>query len=341
MKPSLLALATALACATSAPAQSLVQSPLVPGQLTTFQAQALPPGALTFLAASVVGTGSGPCYLPGATGCINLLPPVYNVGSRLTDANGSATWALPVPAGLPPVPLHTQAIAATAPTGALQITTTPPVSATITTIAAFSQTFEGAPLDPAWSTLNPQLATIDQTGGALVIEPHTGGGLDFWFNDGEGVYVRRAITGDFTATAIVHAHTPGDLTTPPAINYRLGGLLVRDPAQTAPNTHEWAHIATGAGTASTPSAVENKTTNNSNSSFQLHATPSTRLELRIQRRGQMINEFWRPVGGTTWTQLASYPHPGFGATLEVGMMAYSSNASPNVVARFESLTFAP
>lgn len=345
MLRTLLGLAlTATLASTSANAQTLEQSPLVPGQPATLRASGLPPGALTLFAASFTGTGAGPCYLAGGTGCIGLLPPVYQIGARLTDGTGTATLELPVPAGLPLVPAHTQALSATAPLGQLQLTFTPTVSATLTTIDAFSTDFEGAPLGPAWSTLNPGLATVAQTGGDLVITPHIGGGQNFWYHDGEGVLVRRAITGDFTATAIVHAHAPGDESAPPALSYRLGGLLVRDPAQAASGTHQWAHIATGSGSPGfpgVPMAVENKTTNNSTSSFQIHPTPSTRLELRLQRRGMLINQFWRPVGGSTWTQLASYPHPGMATTVEVGMMAYSSHASPNVVVRFESLTFAP
>ena len=336
-----LALLALCLAAPHAAGQTLTQSALIPGQLATFQATGLAPNSLAFLGASLTGTGGGPCYLPGATGCINLLPPVYLITSQLTSPSGTVTYQLPVPATLPLVTLHTQVVGASAPSGVLVLETTNPISAALQTIAALGDDFEGATLDPAWQLLHPELATITQTGGELVLDPHTGGGLDFWYHDGEGVYVYRPVTGDFTATAIVHAHKPGNPGAPPATSYRLGGLLVRDGSQTASGAHEWAHIATGSGTSAAPMGVENKTTLASNSSFQIHPTSSTQLELRIQRRGASINQFWRPLGGGPWNQIASYPHPNFGATVQVGMMAYSSNASPNVTVRFQAITFAP
>lgn len=197
--------------------------------------------------------------------------------------------------------------------------------------------FDGTALSPAWTILHPNLAQVSVSGGALHLQPTQDGPNATWFNDGESVLVYKSVTGDFTATTIAHARDPQNGTQPPPLQYRLGGLTVRDPNSTAPGQHNWAHVAIGAGAGSV--AVEDKTTTGSVSDFLLYPTPNADAELRITRQGSLISLYWRPIGAQSWTLLRTHSHPEFPATVQVGLMVYSYQTPPSIRADFDEIRF--
>lgn len=200
--------------------------------------------------------------------------------------------------------------------------------------ATFFDGFAGSSLASGWQVLHPELVLLTLSGGELHLVPTQPGPNATWFEDGEGPLVWRSVTGDFTATARVRVDsltTPG---APPPTDYRLAGLLVRDP-NSAPNQRGSAHVALGAGTAATPIAWEDKTTLASHSDFVLYNAASSSAELRIVRRGSQIELLARAVGAPNWTLLRAHAHPEFPASVQVGLMIYSFSAPVDIRAHVD------
>jgi hypothetical protein len=229
---------------------------------------------------------------------------------------------------------------AASPTPTPAATPTPTATATADPCAGFLDAFDGTALDPAWSVLHPSLVQIDVSGGALHLEPTMTGGANIWFNDNEGPYVYKEISGDFTVTAVAHATDPGNPGQSPPPEYRLGGLLVRDPGSVA-GARNSVHVAVGAGDVGNPVAVEDKTTTASASDFLLHTVPAPDVELRITRTGTTIDLYYREIGAPMWTLARSHEHPELPATVQVGMMAYANEAPPSIRVSFDEIACQP
>jgi hypothetical protein len=216
----------------------------------------------------------------------------------------------------------------------------PTVRTSRTSILALSDDFEGAQLANAWGFDNPALAQFTQSGGSLSITPLASGSNAIWFNGSEGPLLYKPVTGDFTVRATLHARDTVVTSAPPPSPYRLGGLLVRNPAGSSGDL-DWVHVAIGGGDAGAPIAVEDKTTVNSSSDFVLHPMLTADAEVRIRRRGANFELHWRPIGATTWTALRVHHRPDLPATVDVGLMAYSASTPPRLRLVCDEIVFAP
>jgi len=244
----------------------------------------------------------------------------------------------PTPTATPgaPTPTATMTPTATPTATSTALVPTPTPTATADPCAGFADTFPGGSLDPSWSVYNPGHVTISVGGGALSLTPTMTGGANIWFNDGEGPLVYKTITGDFTVTTVAHAEDPSNPGNPPPTQFRLGGLLVRDPGGT-PGDRNSAHVALGAGDFANPIAVEDKTTVASSSDYLFYPIASADIELRITRSGSTIGLYYRAIGAGTWTLARSHAHPEMPATVQVGMMAYSLNAPVGIRVSFDEI----
>jgi hypothetical protein len=214
-------------------------------------------------------------------------------------------------------------------------TTTTTTSTTTTTLGGLSDSFDGGSLDPSWTVLNPAVSTISVSGGQLHVQIDT---LSNWFDSIESVLIYKDVTGDFDVRTIVYAAKTSNPLDEPDPQYRLGGLLARDPAST-PATSNFVHVALGAGPFAVPFAAEDKTTTDSSSAFVFHPIVATEGELRLSRVGTDFSMYYRPVGDPTWQLLATHPRADLPATLQVGMMAYDFNASPDLTVSFDEIVF--
>jgi hypothetical protein len=209
--------------------------------------------------------------------------------------------------------------------------------------SVFLDPFDGTQLDPSWSVLNPGLGSVQVAGGELRITPTQSGLGSIWFEDAEGVLVRRSVAGNFTATTRVHARSLANPAQPPAVPYKLGGLLARDPGSSS-GARDSVHVALGSGVLTEPPfapvCAEEKTTLASSSAFTLHPISSPDGELRLQRRGTSFELSYRPIGGP-WVVLATHVRADLPATLDVGLMAYSASSPADLVVSFERFLLAP
>jgi len=215
--------------------------------------------------------------------------------------------------------------------------TTAPSTTTTTTLPA-GDTFDGVALDPSWSVLNPALVTIDVSGGALTIEPTMSGAGTTWFDDSEGPLVYKAVTGDFDVRTVLATDDPGSPGDPPPTQYRLAGLLARDPAST-PGALNWVHVALGSGATAQGVCYEYKSTDDSVSTWMTIPTASASGELRLVRTGSIFDLYWRPDAISIWTLIQSFDRPDMPATLDVGMMIYSTESPPAIRAAFDEIAF--
>ncbi len=246
----------------------------------------------------------------------------------------------PTPSADLPTSSPTPTPTSLAPTATPSVTPTgaaPTPTPTPNPCAGFADTFGGGSLDPSWTVYNPSLVQIAVGSGALSLTPTMTGGGNIWFNDGEGPLVYKTITGDFTVTTVAHAEDPSNPGNPPPTQFRLGGLLVRDPGGT-PGARNSAHVALGAGDVAHPITVEDKTTVASASNYLFYSIASADIELRITRSGATISLYYRGIGAGTWTLARAHAHPEMPATVQVGMMVYALDPPPGIRVSFDEIT---
>jgi len=222
----------------------------------------------------------------------------------------------------------------------LDDTTTTTTQSTTTTTSTMppgdpSDSFGGVALDPSWTVLNPSVATVSVSGGQLHLQINT---LTNWFNAIESVLVYKQVTGDFDAHTTLHATKTSNLTAEPDPEYRLGGLLARDPAS-SPADSNFVHVALGASSNVIGPAAEDKSTIDSSSTYFFYDIPETQGELRLTRVGSLFSMYYRPIGDMTWQLLNSHVRNDLPATLQVGMMAYDFNGSPDFTMHFDEVVF--
>jgi hypothetical protein len=214
-------------------------------------------------------------------------------------------------------------------------TVTTVTTTTSTTLPSQNDDFEAGSLDPSWTVLNPAIATVSVSGGQLHLQVNTASN---WFNSTESVLVYKLVTGDFDVHTTVHATKTSNLAEEPDPQFRLGGLLARDPAS-SPAMSNFVHVALGAGSFAVPVASEDKTTVDSSSSYTFHPIAQTEGELRLTRSGNDFSMYYRAIGAMTWQLLGTHTRADLPATLQVGLMAYDNNGSPDLTASFDEIVF--
>jgi hypothetical protein len=238
-------------------------------------------------------------------------------GSRNVDSFKAVELCTPAVAGPPPTPTTT----------------------TSTTLPEdLDDDFAGASLDPSWSVLHPALATITVSGGALHLVPTAAGAPDIWYNAGEGPLVYKLVSGDFDVSAVMSTRNPSMPANPPPTEYRLAGILARDPAS-SPASSNTVHVAIGAGSSGQGTSYEYKSTNDSVSDWMATPTASPSGEVRLRRVGNTFDMFWRPDSISSWTNIHTFVRADMPAELQVGLMVYSVDSPPSIEALFDSIDF--
>lgn len=196
-----------------------------------------------------------------------------------------------------------------------------------------SDDFEAAALDPSWTVLDASRVSVAVSGGALRLTPAANA---LWYNASRGGLVFKSVTGDFIATATVHARRASNAGMPPGQPIELGGLMARAPGAGPEN---YVFIVIGNGEQGVL-AVEHKSTTNSASVYA--AVPfAPDAELRLCRQGAVFTMYRRMPGAATWTLDYQVTRADLPATLQVGPNAYTNQASPDVTISFDQLAFEP
>lgn len=333
------ALAPAAAFAPDASGQTLTQTDLVLGQRVRFDVNGAAPGAQVFFLVSTIGTGPGACFPAPINLCLDLRGPFSILAALPAGPTGRASFAFELPRNVPLIPIYTQAVVVATTPQVLALKTNT-VTSSIQTLSALDDTFDGTALDSAWSILHPGQFTRSVSGGFLHLEPLFSGSTVTWFADGEGPFIHKDVTGDFTVTATVESFDPLNPSNPPLANYRMSGITVRDPV--APSgDRDWLHVAIGGGTPAVPITVEDKNTRQSMSSLVLHPIAESRGDVRVVRRGSLFSLYYRAPNAASFQLLRAHNRPDMPRTVQVGLNIFSWRAPTRVRSRIDEIRFAP
>lgn len=175
----------------------------------------------------------------------------------------------------------------------------------------------------AWSQYRPEDADVTVEDGALVIEPHAN---TQWYATDQALQVFKTVSGNFAVTANVQVTNLAGEPAAPGDPYRIGGIMVRDPASTQlPNTY---HM--GIGNMNQPEVVTvSKSTDEGSSSIGTQPWNGTNAEMRICRVGEDIQSFVR-LEGDVWRQLDWRVRGDLPETLAVGVIGYAGTAVPDL-----------
>jgi hypothetical protein len=320
----------------STQSQTHTRTPLVLGQEAVFAVDNATPGDLCAILIGFGGVGNGFCFGSPHNFCLDLLDPWELFVFTTVDGAGRVERALTVPAVLPLIAVHSQALVADP--SVVTVAKTNVVSGSIEPMNALSDEFDGSTLSSDWQILHGDQFQYSVSGGELHMEATVGGSNAAWFADGEGPLIYKLVRGDFSVRATVRVYDSTQPTQPPPPQFRFGGLSVRDPLA-PPGGHNWLHVVVGAGRSSSPIAVEDKSTTNSSSSLVLTAISETRGEVRADREGSLISFFYRAPGEQTWQALRSFNRPDLPQVVQVGLNVQSFSSPPRVAASFSAIIF--
>ena len=202
-----------------------------------------------------------------------------------------------------------------------------------------SDTFSATALDSRWKIFHPGVISVATSGGALHITPGAG---SLWFNDQQGGAVYQEVTGNFRVSSLVHAHRVGmGNSVAPTSAVHLAGLMARRDVPLGQGGQE-DYVFVVVGFDVDDLSVEHKTTVDGVSTYQGPTwAGGGEAELRICRIGSLFRLYKRPTSGGAWTLAATYDRTDLPSTLQVGAVAYSSQASPDLTGSFDSIDFAP
>lgn len=228
--------------------------------------------------------------------------------------------------------------------------------------------FEGAQLT-GWNDLFPTLhSTLSVTGGQLRMAPlsvtHT-----HWYADDHGPMIYKNVTGNFIVEIDVQVGRATDITQAPRGAYSAGGIVVRDPASSAPGNERW--LMYNVGYQATAVAREAKTTRpgSPGSVSTLYLIPSGGVlsgKLRVCRQGGLFRFFHQlagepvfieeayengttPMGngagqatpGVTVGGVIAFDRPDLPSTVQVGLIAGNYDPPYEVRADFNHVRFGP
>ncbi len=253
-------------------------------------------------------------------------------------------------------------------------------------LAALDDEFDSAEALAEWTELHELQGTpvlydqmsLEIVEGALVVDPGTemwpgtgDGHGPGWFQDSEGTYLFKEVTGNFAVKTRVTVGTVADLNEAPQGAFNSAGFVLRDPASTVPeallqNGNE-AWLMYNVGRQAGFWATELKTTfpddvGTSDSSLFLDPQEHEPAELIACRLGSTFRFFYRADSQTEWTETVptaetlhfngaglpgedylaeGFDRPEFPETMQVGLLTnrWGTNG-PAMRAAFDYVRFA-
>lgn len=195
--------------------------------------------------------------------------------------------------------------------------------------------FDGVDPEP-WDVLHPGLADASIAGGELRLRPAA---MTAWQDRAEAYHHYLTVAGDFAITSHVRV---GDLQGGPVLpDWRLGGLLIRDPGAGAVDAY---HAAFGTVSAQMHAGlvVEYRSTVAGASDLGFVPRSASQGELRICRVGSVVRSAYRTTGeDAQWILLDERERPELGITLAVGPIAHANSPVGAFEAAFDYVDVTP
>jgi len=332
-------------------------------------ADSLPVVVEVFVNGSPVGTGAplSPVVVQSLSSGGAPIPGVYHVDTNLSSLSGGDILELVAEASIGGLVQRIRQIFKVYES----VSGPAPV---VDPLLSLGDDFDDSSIDPEWD-VDPSTGVVVEDSNGLVFRPADepfNGSNAAWGNDTTGPIVSKEVTGDFRVTATARITNIANDGLPPlgGFDFLLAGLIVRDPSSPLVNSF---HAAIGsfnnAFTAEVKSTDDDQSTNYADDALTsgattgvdtpgfeiVPATGATFIEatFRICRVGQLFTANISFDGGASWSMTQSLdrgsgiPHPGgvaaavpFGATVDVGMMAYNARTSPaDFEAQFQEISY--
>lgn len=211
-------------------------------------------------------------------------------------------------------------------------------------IEGLSDEFDSAASRADWNFLNETTlaSTVDfdtSNPGTLTVVPRQGG----WFEDDQGPFVYKMVTGDFVVQTHVNARNTSNRNAAPTQGFNSAGLMARDPASVQ-GGENW--VMYNLGYQESGVAAEGKSTRDSVSWLFFEPAPHVGT-LVLCRLGGTFHMWLKLDGETSWTETHRFtlgdsnrPAPTMPDTLQVGVIANGFNGPPDITAEFDYVRFA-
>jgi hypothetical protein len=182
-----------------------------------------------------------------------------------------------------------------------------------------------------WAIHNPAAASVTLLEGALRIVPAA---FTQWYGTDEAVHVHKSVSGNFAITTRMTVTDLAGGSAAAGDPYRVGGLLLRDPAG-GPNT---VHMGIGRMNDAWVSTVTKSTDDGQSTIGTTPWAGDTVAEMRLCRVGDDVQALIR-MPGEAWTIIDSVVRPDLPSTLAAGPMAYAGSATADLQASAEWVRF--
>jgi hypothetical protein len=192
--------------------------------------------------------------------------------------------------------------------------------------------FEDAATLECWTQLGAASVTATIENGQMVLEAAA---MTQWVDDQEAALLYKEITGNFLLETSVQVHDGSEGATMPS--WRLGGLLARDPDDGGGENHVGWFMGSGDTDQSHTFLYQNTVDGTSEDGNLGSPSGSIPWQLRMCRVGDDV--ILVRMTGTGWQEWNTYARPDLPATLQVGMTAFSNNASVDLVVEFDEVVF--
>ncbi len=180
-------------------------------------------------------------------------------------------------------------------------------------------------------TFNPQDANVSVDNGVCTIVPEPDVG---WFGMGTAFHMAKPVSGDFCVTASVEVTNAAGEPAYPGGLFRMGGVMIRNPATALPNTY---HV--GLGVLTLPENIyEFKSTQDGVSTVGEYTWEETMSEVRICRLGDTVHGLGRMPGGD-WQLMNESLRPDLPQEVVAGPVSYGSQADPDIVCQCDWVRF--
>ncbi|MEL6389240.1 MAG: hypothetical protein AAFQ02_03705 [Bacteroidota bacterium] len=179
----------------------------------------------------------------------------------------------------------------------------------------------------------------DSLEGHFQIAPYTSS----WFNEWKGSLLFKEVAGDFVITTEVKSRSRSSDNRPQS-QFSLAGIMVRAAmnyddalASWEPNEQDYIFLAMGnadgncSANKGCHAQLENKTTNNSNSTLQISNIGSNHAQLRVARIGRSFILLYRELPNGEWAVHQRFLRSDLPDTVQVGLTTYTDWPKVNAV----------
>lgn len=209
-------------------------------------------------------------------------------------------------------------------------------------LSVYDDTFQGSSLASKWLVYKPAALAAAVVGSGYLLLTINGGGAgatnSFWFDGNDGIQIYQTISGNWTVECYVVARNGANSGAAPVAGFNVACVAAHDPANPPYN-----YVHNGPASNNTAGLQnEDKSTNNSLSTFDYVAEPTGGQWVQMTRLGQVFSTAYKVNASDPWIPRTTYNRnvllPPIPNTVRLGPVVYSSVGASNVSGQFSYFT---